>query len=77
MWYAHRKFFSNEKKDVQDTSGGCGQAYEVVVVSELFVGKTPLAKARMTNEACADFITQLHAFSAKNFTGEQFAKLKQ
>ncbi|PVU95247.1 hypothetical protein BB559_002811, partial [Furculomyces boomerangus] len=47
--------------DVVDVSGGCGQMFEIVVVSPSFVG-IPLIK-RMVNEAISNEISQIHGFT--------------
>ncbi|KAH9466169.1 hypothetical protein MJO28_001190 [Puccinia striiformis f. sp. tritici] len=61
------------QRKVTDISGGCGQSYEVLIVSPEFIGKTTLAKHRLVNERLKDEISELHAFSQKTFTPEQYA----
>lgn len=65
------------ERKVFDISGGCGQSYEVLIVSPEFAGKTTLAKHRLVNERLKDEISQLHAFSQKTFTPEQYASSKE
>lgn len=43
--------------------GGCGQNFELKIVSAMFEGKTTLQKHRMVNEALKDQIALVHAFS--------------
>lgn len=43
--------------------GGCGQNFELKIVSPMFEGKTTLQKHRMVNEALKDQIALVHAFS--------------
>ncbi|TPX63546.1 hypothetical protein SpCBS45565_g06541 [Spizellomyces sp. 'palustris'] len=62
-----------EHVEVTDTSNGCGQSFQVVIVSKLFAGKPLLSRHRMVNEALQDEISQIHAFSQKTFTPEQWA----
>ncbi|KAG0149343.1 hypothetical protein CROQUDRAFT_653635 [Cronartium quercuum f. sp. fusiforme G11] len=64
------------KRQVFDISGGCGQSYEVLIVSDEFKGKGLLAKHRLVNERLKEEIAELHAFSQKTFTPEQFAALE-
>ncbi|OAV94152.1 hypothetical protein PTTG_27103 [Puccinia triticina 1-1 BBBD Race 1] len=64
------------ERKVLDISGGCGQSYEVLIVSPEFAGKTTLAKHRLVNERLRDEISELHAFSQKTFTPEQYANVK-
>ncbi|CAN6665796.1 bolA-like protein 2 [Trichomonascus vanleenenianus] len=54
--------------EVVDVSGGCGQAFEVVIVSPQFQGKNRLMRHRMVNNALKEEIAQIHAFTQKNFT---------
>ena len=57
---------------VSDVSGGCGQAYDVVIVSDAFDGLNTLKRHRMVNELLKDEIAQLHAFSQKTYTVAQY-----
>ncbi|KAI8817521.1 bola protein [Fimicolochytrium jonesii] len=66
-----------EHVDVIDTSNGCGQSFEVVIVSKLFEGKPTLQRHRLVNEALKDEIAQIHAFTQKTYTPEQYASLKK
>ncbi|GAA5855939.1 hypothetical protein JCM8547_000422 [Rhodosporidiobolus lusitaniae] len=60
---------------VFDISGGCGASYEVIIVSPSFGGKTTLKKHREVNDKLKDEIAELHAFTQKSYTPEQFEKL--
>lgn len=60
---------------VSDVSGGCGQAYDVVIVSDAFSGLNTLKRHRMVNELLKDEIAQLHAFSQKTYTVAQYAQM--
>lgn len=53
---------------VQDMSGGCGQAFAVIIVSNSFEKKNKLMRHRMVNGALKDEIASIHAFTQKNFT---------
>ncbi|KAK9685731.1 hypothetical protein K7432_015400 [Basidiobolus ranarum] len=66
-----------EYVDVVDISGGCGQSFEVVIVSSKFEGKPPLQRHRLVNEAVKEEINQVHAFTQKTYTPAQWAKLQQ
>ncbi|TFK22247.1 bola-like protein [Coprinopsis marcescibilis] len=59
--------------EIEDQSSGCGENYAVLIVSEAFVGKTTLARHRFVNELLKTQIAQLHAFSQKTFTPQQYA----
>lgn len=50
---------------VIDTSGGCGSAFEVAVVSPLFDGKPLIARHRLINEALKEEMKNIHALSIK------------
>ncbi|GAA5851474.1 hypothetical protein JCM9279_001080 [Rhodotorula babjevae] len=60
---------------VFDISGGCGASYEVIIVSPSFAGKTTLKKHREVNDKLKDEIAELHAFTQKSYTPEQFEKI--
>ncbi|KAJ3373207.1 hypothetical protein GGF31_001199 [Allomyces arbusculus] len=61
---------------VEDKSGGCGAAFEVVIVSSLFAGKPLLQRHRLVNDLLKAEIGQMHAFSQKTYTPEQWEKLQ-
>ncbi|RHZ49130.1 hypothetical protein Glove_529g50 [Diversispora epigaea] len=69
--------FEAKHVEVVDTSGGCGNSFEVVIVSSMFEGKSILQRHRLVNEACKLEIAQLHAFSQKNYTPSQWTNLQQ
>ncbi|VVT53579.1 uncharacterized protein SAPINGB_P003645 [Magnusiomyces paraingens] len=58
-----------------DTSGGCGQAFEVIIVSPVFAGKNRLMRHRLVNQALREEINSIHAFTQKNYTPEEWTKL--
>ena len=53
-------------------SSNCGQKLEVVIVSPLFEGKGILQRHRLVNQALADEIAQVHAFSQKTLAPSQW-----
>ncbi|KAJ3047968.1 hypothetical protein HK097_010999 [Rhizophlyctis rosea] len=63
--------------EVIDTSDGCGQSFEVIIVSTLFEGKSSLQRHRLVNDSIKEEIAQIHAFSQKTYTPEQWAKQQQ
>ncbi|CAG8444951.1 bola protein [Gigaspora rosea] len=72
-----REKLEAEYVEVVDTSGGCGQSYDVIIVSKVFEGKSVLQKHRLVNETCKSEIAQLHAFSQKSYTPAQWEAQKQ
>lgn len=58
--------------EVRDTSGGCGQAFEVIVVSEVFRGKNRLMRHKTVNNALKSQIAAVHAFTQKTFSPEEW-----
>ena len=48
---------------IEDTSGGCGQAFEVIVVADKFEGLTLLKRHRLVNAAIEEELKSIHAFS--------------
>lgn len=59
---------------VEDMSGGCGQAFAVVIVSPLFSGKSTLARHRLVNKELKEEIASIHAFTQKGFTPDEWKK---
>lgn len=57
---------------VFDVSSGCGHSFEVLIVSQEFQGKTTLSRHRLVNERLKDEIDQMHAFTQKTLTPEQY-----
>ena len=55
-------------------SGGCGQAFEAVIVSPQFTKKTTLARHRLVNSALKTEIAAIHAWTPKCFTPEEWEK---
>jgi len=62
---------------VSDVSGGCGQAYDVVIVSDAFEGVPALKRHRLVNESLKEQIAKLHAFSQHPMTPAQYAARSQ
>ncbi len=54
--------------------GGCGQSFTTLVVSPEFAGKNSLKRHRLVNTALKDEIAQIHAWSAKCQTPEEWEK---
>ncbi len=52
---------------MEDTSNGCGQNFQVLVVSQDFQGKSLLARQRLVHSILKDIIAEIHAFSQVNF----------
>ncbi|CAM0142554.1 hypothetical protein VKS41_001923 [Umbelopsis sp. WA50703] len=65
-----------EHVEVVDNSGGCGQMFEVIIVSPLFKDKRTLARHRLVNDSLKDEISKVHAFSQKSYTPEEWAQHK-
>lgn len=57
---------------VEDMSGGCGQAFAVVIVSPVFQGKNKLMRHRLVNNALKAEIAAIHAFTQKGFTPDEW-----
>ncbi|KAI9495750.1 bola protein [Zychaea mexicana] len=66
-----------EHVEVVDQSGGCGQMFEVIIVSPIFREKKLLARHRLVNEMLKDPISKVHAFSQKSYTPEEWEKKQQ
>eukprot|EP01147_Barroeca_monosierra_P011131 gene11131-3191_t len=61
---------------VIDTSNGCGQAFEAVIVSSKFEGLPLLKRHKLVNGALEDELKSIHAFSQKTYTPDQWRKLQ-
>ncbi|GME96350.1 hypothetical protein B5S28_g1008 [[Candida] boidinii] len=72
-----RERLSATEVEVQDMSGGCGQAFAVIIVSDVFKGKNKLMRHRFVNNALKDEIAQIHAFTQKGFTVEEWEEQKK
>lgn len=57
---------------VEDMSGGCGQAFAVIIVSSKFEGKNKLMRHRQVNNALKEEIASIHAFTQKGFTPQEW-----
>ncbi|KAI9723649.1 MAG: hypothetical protein M1812_000949 [Candelaria pacifica] len=62
------------KVEIEDMSGGCGQAYEAKIVSPQFEKKTTLARHRLVNSALKTEIATIHAWTPKCFTPDEWEK---
>ncbi|CUS24187.1 LAQU0S14e02168g1_1 [Lachancea quebecensis] len=60
---------------ITDTSNGCGQSFDVIVVSDTFEGKNKLQRCRLVNGALKEEVAQIHAFGCKCFTTGEWSKL--
>ncbi|OCF32749.1 hypothetical protein I317_02113 [Kwoniella heveanensis CBS 569] len=63
--------------DFVDTSGNCGSSYAVTIVSPDFAKKITLQRHKLVNQILSEEIAQLHAFSQKTLTPEQWEKEKK
>jgi stress-induced morphogen len=54
--------------------GGCGQAFQAIIVSPLFEKKNSLARHRLVNSALKTEIAAIHAWTPKCFTPEEWEK---
>uniref|UniRef100_A0A3B0NGA9 BolA-like protein, putative n=1 Tax=Theileria annulata TaxID=5874 RepID=A0A3B0NGA9_THEAN len=55
-----------------DKSGGCGAAFDAVIVSSLFEGKSLLDRHRLVNSALSEEMEKIHAFSMKCHTPKEW-----
>ncbi|KAL8841323.1 MAG: hypothetical protein Q9170_000953 [Blastenia crenularia] len=54
------------------TSGGCGRAFNAMIVSSLFEKKNSLARHRLVNSALKEEIALIHAWTPKCITPEEW-----
>jgi stress-induced morphogen len=62
--------------DIEDMSGGCGQAFNAIIVSPEFEKKSLLQRHRLVNGALKEEIAAIHAWTPKCLTPEQWEKEK-
>ena len=55
-------------------TGGCGQAFEAMIVSPQFAGKNSLARHRLVNSVLKEEIAAIHAWTPKCLTPEEWQK---
>ncbi|XP_017078650.1 bolA-like protein 2 [Drosophila eugracilis] len=65
-----------EYVSVTDESDGCGGKFSAVIVTSAFNGKTLLQKHRLVNSTLAEELKEIHAFSQKSYTPEEWEKVK-
>ncbi|KAL8735579.1 MAG: hypothetical protein Q9166_000748 [cf. Caloplaca sp. 2 TL-2023] len=59
---------------IEDMSGGCGQAFNAMIVSQQFEKKNTLARHRLVNSVLKAEIAAIHAWTPKCFTPEEWQK---
>jgi stress-induced morphogen len=62
---------------IEDMSGGCGQAFNAIIVSPDFEKKTLLARSRLVNGVLKEEIAAIHAWTPRCLTPEQWEKEKE
>ena len=62
---------------IKDLTDGCGGKFDAVIVSKKFEGKALLARHRMVNEILKEELKEIHAFTQKTMTPEQWAAKQQ
>ncbi|MCJ1484861.1 hypothetical protein MMC06_005034 [Schaereria dolodes] len=69
-----REKLSAQHVHIEDISGGCGQAFEAIIVSPLFAQKTTLARHRLVNSCLKTEIAAIHAWTPRCFTPEEWER---
>ncbi|OQV00952.1 hypothetical protein CLAIMM_06382 [Cladophialophora immunda] len=62
---------------MEDMSGGCGQAFNAIIVSPDFEKKTLLARSRLVNGVLKEEIKAIHAWTPRCLTPEQWEKERE
>ena len=60
-----------------DDSDGCGAKFNVVLVTDEFVGVKLLDRQRQVNAALKDIVDRIHALSLKTWTIADYEKKKE
>ncbi|KAK2784614.1 hypothetical protein FQN53_008332 [Emmonsiellopsis sp. PD_33] len=63
--------------EIEDMSGGCGQAFQAIIVSPQFDKKNMLARHRLVNSVLKAEIAAIHAWTPKCYTPEQWQKIQE
>jgi stress-induced morphogen len=71
IWYRHWLI------EAFGSIGGCGQAFQAVIVSPQFESKNMLARHRLVNSVLKAEIAAIHAWTPKCYTPEQWQALQQ
>jgi stress-induced morphogen len=58
-------------------TGGCGQAFNAIIVSPQFASKQLLARHRLVNSVLKAEIAAIHAWTPKCYTPEQWEKKQE
>lgn len=66
-----------EHVSVVDTSDGCGDKFEAIIVSAKFDGMALLERQRAVNAVLADDMPGIHAFSMKTWTPAKYEEMKK
>jgi stress-induced morphogen len=69
-----RAHFKIQHIAIEDQSGGCGQAFSAVIVSDDFEGKSLLQRNRLVNGILKEEIKGIHAWSCRCLTQKQWGK---
>ncbi|OEH76190.1 hypothetical protein cyc_06984 [Cyclospora cayetanensis] len=62
---------------LEDKSCGCGAAYNCLLVSSAFEGLKALERQRLVNKALGKSLEEIHAFSMKCYTPEEWQQIQQ
>lgn len=57
---------------VTDESDGCGAKFSALIVSDKFQGKPLLARHRLVNSVLQEELKEIHAFTQKTLTSDQW-----
>ncbi|XP_001185918.1 bolA-like protein 2 [Strongylocentrotus purpuratus] len=71
------EFQASHVEVIDETTGGCGQKFSTVIVSEKFEGKPLLQRHRLVNSCLAEELKTIHAFSMKTLTQADWTKRQQ
>lgn len=61
--------------DVLDISNcNCGYMFNLIIVSDCFIGKRILERQRLVNEAIGEVYNEIHSITMKCYTSEEYLK---
>jgi BolA protein len=62
--------------EIEDISGGCGQAYEVTIVSPQFEGLRTLKRHQLVMKHLMEEVKAVHAFTQRDYTPAEWKQIK-
>jgi len=69
---ALKEHFNSDPTIVVDVSDGCGTKFEIVVVSDHFIGMKILDRQRAVHDSIREYMPKIHAVTIRALTKEKY-----